>query len=187
MLCPGLVPPDPRLQPSFLAAVDEIRRVDGSDRFTGLGVLIAVGGFAGESFTREQLADPATFAAYTQRLLELSKPGTWLPPGIVPFTRLWWVEGEEYLGMLSIRHSLTPWLQEFGGHIGYVVRPSARGRGHATAMLRASLPAVHGLGIDPALVTCDDTNTASRRTIEAGGGVFEDQRADKLRYWVPTS
>jgi hypothetical protein len=43
------------------------------------------------------------------------------------------------------------------------------------------------LGIDPALLTCDDTNTGSRRVIESNGGVFEDKRRDKLRFWVPTS
>jgi predicted acetyltransferase len=74
-----------------------------------------------------------------------------------------------------------------GGHIGYDVRPSARQRGHATAMLAAALPVARGLGIDRVLVTCDDDNIASRKVIEASGGVLEDQRGDKLRYWVPTS
>ena len=54
-------------------------------------------------------------------------------------------------------------------------------------MLAAALPVAHGLGIDPALVTCDDTNLASRKVIEANGGVYESQRGQKLRYWVPTS
>ncbi len=44
-----------------------------------------------------------------------------------------------------------------------------------------------GLGIDPALVTCDDTNVGSRKAIEHNGGLLEDQRGVKLRYWVPTS
>lgn len=52
-------------------------------------------------------------------------------------------------------------------------------------MLRAVLPHAHRrLGIDPVLVTCDDTNAGSRRVIEACGGVFEDRRAEKLRYWI---
>jgi predicted acetyltransferase len=34
---------------------------------------------------------------------------------------------------------------------------------------------------------CDVTNVASRRVIEANGGVFDDQRGVKLRFWVPTS
>ena len=54
-------------------------------------------------------------------------------------------------------------------------------------MLAAALPIARDLGIDPALVTCDDTNAASRRVIESTGGVFEDQREDTLRFWVPTN
>ena len=43
------------------------------------------------------------------------------------------------------------------------------------------------VGIDPALITCDDDNVASRRVIEANGGVYEDQGGVKLRFWMPTS
>jgi predicted acetyltransferase len=78
-------------------------------------------------------------------------------------------------------------LLDYGGHIGYDIRPSARRRGHATAMLAEALPVAAKLGIDRVLVTCDDDNVGSRKVIEANGGVFEDQRREKLRYWVPTS
>jgi predicted acetyltransferase len=101
-------------------------------------------------------------------------------------TTLWWIESDVYLARIAIRHRLTPWLLEQGGHIGYDVRPSARRQGHATAMLRAALPVVAGLGIRRALVTCDHDNVGSRKVIEACGGVFEDRRADKLRYWIET-
>ena len=52
-------------------------------------------------------------------------------------------------------------------------------------MLAAALPVARGLGIARALVTCDASNTGSRKVIEANGGVLEDQRGDILRYWVP--
>ncbi|WP_411135299.1 GNAT family N-acetyltransferase [Streptomyces sp. C10] len=108
--------------------------------------------------------------------------------GVVPLSTRWWVDGDTYLGRVAFRHRLTPSLLTWGGHIGYGVRPGARRRGHATAMLRAALPvAHHELGIDPVLVTCDDTNTASRKVIEACGGIFEDQRDEKLRYWIPAA
>ena len=81
---------------------------------------------------------------------------------------------------------LTPALHELGGHIGYVVRPSARRKGYATQMLTESLPFAAQLGIDPALVTCDVDNHASRKVIEAAGGELEDERHGKLRFWVPT-
>lgn len=130
---------------------------------------------------------PEGFLEYVERLRADASESTMRASYLVPSTTYWWVDGDEYIGRISIRHRLTPRLLEIGGHIGYDVRPSARRRGHATAMLRAVLPLAHALGIDPALLTCDTDNIASRKVIEANGGVFEDVRSGKLRYWVPTS
>lgn len=44
----------------------------------------------------------------------------------------------------------------------------------------------HGLGIDPALLTCDHDNAISRRVIEHAGGRFEQCLGQKRIYWVPT-
>jgi predicted acetyltransferase len=77
-------------------------------------------------------------------------------------------------------------LKDVGGHIGYDVRPSARRQGHATAMLAAALPIAAGLGIDPALITCDVDNRASRRVIERAGGALVSQSPRTLRFHVPT-
>ena len=96
------------------------------------------------------------------------------------------VVDDTVVGRVSLRHELTPWLLEVGGHIGYAVRPSARRRGYATAALARVLPVAADLGIDPALVTCDEDNIGSRKAIEANGGVLEDVRNGKLRFWVPT-
>ncbi len=54
-------------------------------------------------------------------------------------------------------------------------------------MLRAALPIARALHIDPVLVTCDVDNVGSRIVIERNGGIFEDQRSGKLRFWVPAS
>jgi predicted acetyltransferase len=183
---PELVVPSRRFHRSFVEAVEEILESDDEDHYTGLTVIPPVGDFPGESYTLDRLRDPDGFASYAARMAATGDRGGWLPPGIVPATFLWWVDGDLYLGRLSIRHSLTQWLLDYGGHIGYVVRPSARRQGHATAMLAAALPVAAGLGIDPVLVTCDYDNVASRLVIEANGGVFEDQRGEKLRYWIPT-
>jgi predicted acetyltransferase len=135
----------------------------------------------------EQLRDPRAFAAYVADQQAMAREETLRVTGWVPATHLWWVDGSQFLGRLSIRHRLTPWLLDYSGHIGYDVRPSARRRGHATAMLRAALPWCRELGIDPVLVTCDADNVASRKVIENNGGQFEDQRDVKLRYWISTS
>jgi predicted acetyltransferase len=130
---------------------------------------------------------PDGFEAYVDWLRSQAREETVRPEGYVASTTLWWVDDTAYLGRLAIRHRLTPQLREVGGHIGYDVRPSARRRGHATAMLRDALPIARGLGIESALITCDVDNVASRKVIEGNGGVLEDQRGDKLRYWVSTS
>jgi predicted acetyltransferase len=132
------------------------------------------------------LEDPSEFAAYVEVVRSWSIPGATLPSGWVPCTELWHLEGDQFIGRVSIRHRLTVPLRRVGGHIGYDVRPTARGQGHATEMLRQALPIANRLGIDPALLTCDRDNVASRRIMERHGGVLEGETPEKLRYWVPT-
>jgi predicted acetyltransferase len=178
---PQLMAPTTRVHFSFLAAMAEYRdegRGKPDDK-TLVGRDIREYG--------DRWADPAQFAVYIGWLRADALEGAPRPTGQVPATNLWWTEGNEYLGRLSIRHWLTSRLLTIGGHIGYDVRPTARRRGHATAMLAAALPMAHELGIDPALVMCDVANIGSRKVIEANGGVFRDERAGKLRYWAPTS
>lgn len=126
------------------------------------------------------------------RRLEEQRQGLNLPDGRVPSSFLIAEAGGELVGRVSIRHELNPFLRRVGGHIGYAVRPQFRRRGYATEIFRQSLRTAAGLGIDPALVTCDDDNAASARVIERRGGVLQDVVDDgsrpvgKRRYWVPT-
>ncbi len=165
-----LVPPTVDVHESFVAAVVEYH-AEGRH----------------PELVLEELRDPFVFARYVAAVGAASRRDVPRPRGIVPQTTLWWVEGTTFLGNLDIRHTLTRALRHVGGHIGYGVRPSARRHGHATAMLRAALPFARELGIDPALVTCDVDNVASRRVIERNGGKLENRARGKLRYWVATS
>jgi predicted acetyltransferase len=93
------------------------------------------------------------------------------------------------VGRVSIRHALNEWLLGFGGHVGYGVRPAHRRRGHAAEILRQALEVTDSLGIERVLVTCDDHNIGSARTIEGAGGVLENvvpdgDNAPKRRYWI---
>ena len=126
----------------------------------------------------------AGFAAYVEETLaEAERPRG---EGYVCQTSWWWSEGEEYVGRISLRHELNDQLREWGGHIGYDVRRSRRREGHATAMLAAVLVEARARCLAQVLLTCDADNLASRRVIEANGGVLEDQRGVKLRYWIET-
>jgi len=177
----GFQHPDVNVQASFLAAMTEFQA-------EGRGAASDDSMVGHEIRTWSARWDnPPAFAEYAADLRAEALEDTPRPAGRVPCTTLWWADGDEYLGRLAIRHRLTPPLLEWGGHIGYDVRPTARLRGHATAMLAAALPVSRELGIDRVLVTCDLDNVGSRRTIEKNGGVFEDVRRGKRRYWVSTS
>ena len=175
---------DPRLQASYLDALRELT-AEGNAHYLDL-VLPAEPGFPGVSYTVRTLADRATFEEFCAYTRALADPHTPRPAGWVTGTYLWMVDDDTVVGRISLRHTLTPWLLELGGHIGYAVRPSARRRGYAKAALALMLPVAAALDIDPVLVTCDRDNAGSRRTIEANGGVLEDIRGIKMRFWVPT-
>lgn len=181
-----LVDPDPRYQRSFLHAADEFI-AEGLASYAGILMLPPDASFAGVEFTRAGLEDADEFARFTSYLLAEALPQTPRPAGWVPYTVRWIVQDGEYVGRISLRHTLNGQLLTWGGHIGYGVRPTWRRRGVATAALAQMLPLAAGMGIDPVLVTCDTDNEPSRRTIERNGGVYEDTRAGKRRYWVPTS
>lgn len=120
-------------------------------------------------------------------LLRQDDPDVELPEDRVTCTYFWIADGDEFVGYLALRHRLNDWLLEEGGHIGYGVRPSRRREGHATRALVLALEEAATLGLDRVLVTADEDNVGSWRVIEAVGGVQEDVRKGKRRYWVETA
>lgn len=174
---PALIPPATSLKESFLAAMDEFADEGRTSDGSGIGRDL-------EEWAGRWESDEG-FAAYVAE--KLAERTAVADPDWVLCTNLWWVDESGYIGRMSIRHELNDWLSEVGGHIGYDVRRSRRREGHATSMLAAALETARDLGIDRALLTCDEDNVASRLVIERNGGVLEDARRGKLRYWVPTA
>lgn len=81
------------------------------------------------------------------------------------------------VGMIDVRHSLaTPFLQQYGGHIGYSVRPSERRKGYATAMLQLALDFCRSLGLQEVRIGCYSDNTASIGVITACGGMLAEEK-----------
>ena len=88
----------------------------------------------------------------------------------------------QLLGLLQIRENLIGYLVEFGGHIGYCVRPSQRRKGYASDMLRRGLKLCRQLGLERVMITCLESNVGSARTIERCGGVYEKTIFDDKNY-----
>ena len=102
-------------------------------------------------------------------------------------------EDNKVVGIIDIRHSLSDFLYNFGGHIGYSVLPEERRKGYAKEMLRLALLEAKKIGIKRALITCDKENIASSKTIKANGGILENEVEDEVslsksgiiqRYWI---
>ena len=128
-------------------------------------------------------------AVYEDWLRRVTAARTSAPPGWVAATTYFAVEDGRIVGTIQIRHELNDMLLKTGGHIGYGVRRSERGRGHATRMLALALKKCGTLGIERALVTCDGDNIASARVITKNGGVLENEVLEPggnavLRFWI---
>ena len=93
-------------------------------------------------------------------------------------------EKGQALGFLNLRLRLSNFLLEEGGHIGYSIRPSERGKGYAKETLRQGLQVAKEKNIKRTLVTCSVNNPASRAVILANGGLLEDVRDGVECYWI---
>lgn len=103
---------------------------------------------------------------------------------LVPSTLYLYIKDEEIIGSIQIRHCLNDALLNKGGHIGYSIAPKYRRQGYATKMLNEVLQICREWEIWPVLLTCDEENIASKRTIEKCGGRFENKYGKTLRYWI---
>jgi predicted acetyltransferase len=170
-----LVPPTPDLRESYLEAMGEMADKDVNASLSYL------------SMKADDVQND--FTGYVDRLVRLERGGD---KGLVRTMTYWGVMKGRYMGRISLRLQLNRNLSRMGGHVGYEVRPSERGRGYATEMLRRVIGEARRFGLLRILVTCDETNVPSRHIIEKCGGEAigsiegEGGAPWKLRYWIPT-
>lgn len=131
----------------------------------------------------------ASFEDYLAQLQAMAR-GEGLRPGIVPASTYWLPARGTVVGRSSLRHTLTPELEDEGGHIGYDIRPSARRRWYGTLILELTLDAARRKGIGRVRLTCDADNEGSRRIIEYNRGRLSgralSRRSGKeiVQYWI---
>lgn len=95
---------------------------------------------------------------------------------------------DSIVGSIQLRHALSPELEVHGGHIGYSIRPTKRGKGFGKQQLMLALALAEAMNMPKVLLTCYKSNEKSSKTIESCGGVlisetiYQDQQ--QLNYWI---
>ena len=114
-----------------------------------------------------------------------------IPADHVPQSSYWAVNrAVKVVALVRVRHRLNERLQQYGGHIGYYVRPSERGKGYGKEALRLALEPLRQLKVPRALLTVNPANAHSIRVVLANGGVEDSQGVDPVskevvnRYWI---
>lgn len=142
--------------------------------------------FSGTSFGRGE-CDLSTFLQECRD----GENGRNIPADKVPQSTYWLVDGRGLaVGIVRVRHRLNERLLQYGGHIGYYVRPVERGNGYGKLALRLGLEQLRRLGIKRALLTVNPANVWSKRVVLSNCGVLDGQGVDPVsgevvnRYWI---
>jgi predicted acetyltransferase len=114
------------------------------------------------------------FAAYIRSLLD-EEQGLNLREGWVPCTHTWLVaSGGMVVGVTRLRHNIsTQFLFQNGGHVGYDIAPSYRGKGYGHFALRTALSHARHHGLHRVLLVTSKDNVRSRAVIERQEGELE--------------
>ena len=123
--------------------------------------------------------------------LELNKDEKNLPQDFSPQTiYIALNEEDKIVGAIGLRWKEVPVLMNFGGFVGYSVRPKERGKGYATEILRQALEKFKDAGRDKILISCKNFNDASKKKKKKNEGVYdsdffnEEEGYTYSKYWV---
>lgn len=108
-----------------------------------------------------------------------------LPDGYVAQTLYWLVDGGMPVGIGKIRHALTAESRESGGNVGYAIASACRGRGYGKVLLGLLLEEAKKMGLDEILLTVDKGNIASKKVVEANGGILVRENPGRWYFRVP--
>ena len=94
------------------------------------------------------------------------------------------------IGTINVRWNLTEKVKQFGGNIGYGIRPTERRKGYNKMNLYLGLIEAKKIGLDKVMLDCDVENLGSSKTMEALGGKLKRTEIDPYDgiltsvYWI---
>lgn len=99
-------------------------------------------------------------------------------------------DDNKIVGTINIRWNLSEKMLKFGGHIGYGIRPTERGKGYNKIQLYLVLLEAQKLNLDKVMLDCSVDNLGSDKTIKSLGGILERCELDEADntmtnvYWI---
>ena len=81
-------------------------------------------------------------------------------------------------GAINVRWNLPESMKQFGGNIGYGIRPTERRKGYNKINLYLGLIEAQKLGLNLVMLDCDVTNLGSVKTMQALDGKLERTEVD---------
>ena len=139
-----------------------------------------------------ELKKSRTYEEWLNNNIKLHDEKYALEKGLVPAYTYFLIREEDnkIVGMIDLRLGLNEYLRNFGGHIGYSVRPSERKKGYNKINLYLILQVAQNHGLEKVLITCTEKNEGSKKTILSLGGKFEKNNYDESDseimelYWI---
>jgi predicted acetyltransferase len=169
-----------RVENSMMIELKELSIYDGKNIFEMLKEIDP------SEFGIENRSYEECYSAFREYLEvnEFYSKGIGLDPGCVRQTIYWLLVNSSLIGVGELRHDLTDRLRARGGHIGYVIRPSERGKGYGNLILKELLKKAEEYSLDELLLTCDEDNLISRKVIEANKGKLKEICDGECMYWI---
>lgn len=113
--------------------------------------------------------DPLDFDNWKTHIFsdyENNEKGLNLPEGFIPHITYWIIENEQYIGSVDIRLGISEKLYEYGGICGLAIIPEKRGKVNGLKAAKLAFEKIKELNISPIILTCEEDNEPSKRTIE---------------------
>jgi predicted acetyltransferase len=123
---------------------------------------------------------------YEEKIKELDNASNGIldNPAFVPYTCYVFIIENKIVGVGSVRHYLNEYLEKFGGHIGYSIRPTERKKGYGSKALELLINQAKEMNIEKILITCNINNIGSKKVIENNNGKFINQIDETLRFEI---
>lgn len=133
-----------------------------------------------------------SYEEWVNENLKMSDKNYAYSKGLVPGETFFLIrkEDDKLIGMINLRYELNDYLRNFGGHIGYSIRPTERRKGYNKINLYLCLLEAQKHDLEKVLITCADYNEGSRKSIKALDGEFEKINYDESDeenmelYWI---